>query len=95
MGNQEIEFYAGQVKRDSNNQPIVVSERPTLRLMDLFVMDGAYYFANQSAAQADAQYLPARIADTYLATIESIGDGDWKAPGTTTIRRPPSGGLTC
>ena len=73
MGNQEIEFYAGQVKRDSNNQPIVVSERPTLRLMDLFVMDGAYYFANQSAAQADAQYLPARIADTYLATVESIG----------------------
>lgn len=72
VGNQEIEFYAGQVKVDDNGQPIVVSERPTLRLMDLFVMDGSYYFANQSESLADAQYLPARIADTYLATIESI-----------------------
>lgn len=72
-GQQEIAFYAGQVKVDEKGEPIVVSQRPTLRLMDLFVMDGAYYFANQSAAQNDAQYLPARIADTYLATILAIG----------------------
>lgn len=71
-GVQEIAFYAGQVKTDDNGVPIVVSERPTLRLMDLFVMDGAYYFTNQKEAQSDAQYLPARIADTYLATIEAI-----------------------
>ncbi|AGX01953.1 virion structural protein [Erwinia phage PhiEaH1] len=72
VGNQEIEYYAGQVKVDDNGEPIVVSERPTLRLMDLFVMDGAYYFTDQKEALADAQYLPARIADTYVATIEQI-----------------------
>lgn len=71
-GQQEIAWYAGQVKVDENNQPIVISQRPTLRLMDLFVMDGNYYFTDHAQAQRDATYLPDRIADTYLATMDQI-----------------------
>lgn len=71
-GKQEFAWNKGQVKLDDAGQPIVTSPRPTNRVLDLFVMDGKYFYANDSASQADKRYLPDRIADTYLPAIAQI-----------------------
>lgn len=76
-GKQLIKFYKGQVKVDPiTEEPVVVSERPTLRILDLFVMDGRYFYANDETSLADRKYLPDRIADTYLpAIMDIVGKG--------------------
>lgn len=71
-GNQVIAWYKGQVQVDDDGAPIVLSQRPTNRVLDLFVLDGKYYYANTARDQADKKYLPDRIADTYLPSIASV-----------------------
>lgn len=71
-GTQEIKFHAGDPVLDQNGQPVPVSVRPVIRLIDIFVMDGNYYFADGKSEVADALFLPESIVNDLLPRLETV-----------------------
>lgn len=72
-GTQQIEFGKGTTKLDEvTNEPIPVDGRPTLRLIDLFLIDGIYYYINDPVATADRDYIASSIIDSYLTQLEDV-----------------------
>ncbi len=57
-GNPVVLHYQGDIKVDENNRPIVISERDIVRQMDLFLVDGVYYFATGDIEQTYAKSIP-------------------------------------
>lgn len=56
----------GDVIIDAQGKPVPANPRGMLRQTDLFLMDGLYYFANESAAKSYAASVP----DTIVAWLE-------------------------
>ena len=48
-GNQLVRFKAGEVQVDGNGDPISISSRKMLRQCSMFLIDGAYWFADDNA----------------------------------------------
>lgn len=72
-GQQKILHPAGEVMVDpGTGEPIPVSERPILRLAELFMVDGVYFYANDDVSKADYLYLSNSIVDTYIASLETL-----------------------
>lgn len=54
-------FRAGDIKVDQDGRPIVLSTRKLMRQMDLFLLDGVYWFATESTAISYRATLPATV----------------------------------
>lgn len=64
---------AGTVMRDpGTNEPIPISDRPIMRLLEMFMVDGVYFYANDKISIEDLQYLSDSIVDTYIPTLETL-----------------------
>lgn len=53
-------------------EPIPVSDRPILRLADLFMVDGVYYYANDETSKADLLYVSNNIVNDYIPALNSL-----------------------
>jgi hypothetical protein len=72
-GVQKVLYPAGTVMLDPGTQePIPVSERPILRLAEMFMVDGVYFYANDTISQTDLLYLSNSIVDTYIPSLETL-----------------------
>lgn len=70
-GKQTILFYKGAPILDENNNVQPISDRPVLRRIDLFMVDGVYYYANDASSIADVKYVPTSIVDEYIHRLET------------------------
>jgi len=52
LGAPVIKHYAGDVKLDSDGQPIIRNTRQMVRQIDLFMVDGIYWFADDAVTTA-------------------------------------------
>lgn len=57
---------------EATGQPIPTSQRPILRLADLFLVDGVYYYANDLVSKEDLSYLADSIVETYIPSLETL-----------------------
>lgn len=57
-GVQQYKHYKGDLVLDSDNQPIVASPRKVVRQVDLFLVDGLYYFADDSTTLNYTRSIP-------------------------------------
>lgn len=74
-GNPTYKFRAGDVMTDASGNPIIVSSRTMQRQVDLFMMDGMYWFATASTAVAYKSALPVQVAgwvSTDIATVSQF-----------------------
>lgn len=72
--NPVIKHYAGDVKLDSDGQPIVRSTRQMVRQIDLYMVDGIYWFADDAVTSAYRQELADVIVgwlENDIATVQS------------------------
>lgn len=53
-------------------QPIPVSERPILRVMDMFMIDGVYFYANDDNSLSDLNHLTDSIVRDYIPRLETL-----------------------
>lgn len=56
----------------ATDQPIPISERPILRLAEMFFVDGVYYYANDNVSKTDLLFLVDSIIDTYIPSLETL-----------------------
>lgn len=61
--NPVIKHQVGDIKLDPDGQPIVKNSRTLLRQLDLFLLDGAYWFATEASAKSYRDSLPATVVD--------------------------------
>lgn len=71
-GQQTVMHYKDSLVLDDNQQPIPISQRPVLRLVELFVIDGVYYYANDKSSKDDVAFVPNSIVDTYIPTLQTL-----------------------
>lgn len=57
---------------EATKEPIPVSERPILRLSEIFMVDGVYYYANDTTSKTDLKFLSDSIVDTYIPALETL-----------------------
>lgn len=57
-GVPQYKHFKGDVVLDSDDQPIVASPRKVVRQVDLFLVDGLYYFADDDTTQAYTRSIP-------------------------------------
>lgn len=69
---QKIAHYKGDPIRDEYGQVQPISKRPVLRLIELFLVDGVYYYSNDQRAKDDLLYVPNAIVNTYIKEIDSL-----------------------
>lgn len=74
QGQPVMRHYAGDVVLDVEGNPIVVSSRRMLRQIDLFLIDGAYWFATDQRTQDYRAQLPAAIVNWLVEDIASVQD---------------------
>lgn len=74
QGNPVMRHYAGDVVMDVEGQPIVESSRRMLRQVDLFLIDGAYWFATDSQTVDYRQLVPSTIVTWLKEDIASVQD---------------------
>lgn len=60
------------VTNPATNEPIPVSERPILRVMDMFMIDGVYFYANDNNSKADILNLTDSIVRDYIPRLETL-----------------------
>lgn len=66
-GQPTIQHYAGDVKLDIDGNPVVISSRKLLQMVDLFFIEGAYWFATEAQAAQYQAEIPKTVA-SWLAT---------------------------
>lgn len=71
-GNPTYKFRAGDVMTDASGQPIVISSRTMQRQVDLFMMDGVYWFASESQALSYKTALPVQVAGWVSQDIAAV-----------------------
>jgi hypothetical protein len=72
-GNPITLFYAGEVKLDENRNPVTSNPRGVVRQMDIFMVDGVYYFAT---GQSDVDYIatvPSTLVNWLVKDIRPLG----------------------
>lgn len=65
QGNQVIAHYAGDIEHDIEGNPIIIGSRRLLRQMDMFLIDGIYWFATEFNSSEYRDRLPTLI-DSWL-----------------------------
>jgi hypothetical protein len=74
--NDELEpvmkHYAGDVVLDVDGQPVVVNSRRMLRQIDIFLIDGAYWFATDQRTLDYRGLLPQQIVGWLIEDIASV-----------------------
>lgn len=73
-GNPVMRHYAGDVVLDVDLNPVVVSSRRMLRQIDLFLIDGAYWFATDQQTVDYRRELPSKITSWLVEDIASVQD---------------------
>lgn len=72
-GVQKVLYPAGTIITDpGTHEPIPVDDRPVLRLVELFMVDGVYFYANDDVSKADFLYLSNSIVDNYIASLKTL-----------------------
>ncbi|WJJ54907.1 virion structural protein [Xanthomonas phage RTH11] len=74
QGNPVIRHYAGDVMMDVEGNPIVVSSRRMLRQVDLFLIDGAYWFATDAPTVDYREQVPGTIVGWLREDIALVQD---------------------
>lgn len=74
QGNPVMRHYAGDVQLDVEGVPIVESSRRMLRQVDLFLIDGAYWFATDQQTIDYRQLIPATIVNWLQEDIAMVQD---------------------
>lgn len=72
QGQPVIQYYAGEPVLDPDGVPVVVSGRKLLRQIDLVLLDGTYWFANDVQAASYRNSIPEIITDWVGNDIGSI-----------------------
>lgn len=72
-GTPEVRYHAGDIKHDSSNMPIPLSQRKVLRQVDLFMLDGRYYLATYSLSTQYRDTIPGLIKEWLKSDINFIG----------------------
>lgn len=72
-GKQAILYPKGSLVYDEGTGlPIPVSDRPVLRLVDMFMVDGVYYYANDAISKLDMANLTDNIVRDYIPRLETL-----------------------
>lgn len=74
QNNPVIRHYAGDVVLDVEGAPVVVSSRRMLRQIDLFLVDGVYWFATDPQTTEYRQKIPNTIVDWLINDIATVQD---------------------
>lgn len=72
--NPIIRHFAGDVMLDVEGQPIVTSSRKMLRQVDIFLIDGAYWFATDQPTVDYRNQIPGTIVEWLVEDIASVQD---------------------
>lgn len=70
-GTQQIAHYKDTVKY-LNGNPVVATPRTVNRIVDVFMLSGLYYYANDAASKADAKYLADTLCTQYLPDMATL-----------------------
>lgn len=73
-GQPVMEFNAGEVKLDENDQPIILNQRVVERQVDLFLMDAAFRFATVPSVTQYARETIREVVRWVTRDIGSISD---------------------
>jgi hypothetical protein len=71
-GQPTFKYRKGDVVTDAEGNPIVVSSRQMQRQVDLFMLDGVYWFATESQALAYKLALPVQVAGWLVDDIANV-----------------------
>lgn len=71
-GKHLIKYFKGDVKLDADGNPIIVSDRPTLRIFEMMMLDGLYYYANDRSSIDDRDIIPNHIVNTVMKDVASL-----------------------
>jgi hypothetical protein len=74
QGQPVMRHLAGDVVRDIEGNPVVVSSRRMLRQIDIFLVDGAYWFASDQQTVDYRTRIPATIVNWLLEDITLVQD---------------------
>ncbi len=72
QGEPVMRYYAGDVVLDVECNPVVVATRRMLRQIDIFLVDGAYWFANEQQTLDYRAQIPATIVGWLREDIASV-----------------------
>jgi len=71
-GNPTILHYAGETMLDANGEPIISDDRTIVRQMDIFLMDGVYYFATAALDVAYRKSVPATLVQWLTDDLQPL-----------------------
>lgn len=74
QNNPVIRYYAGDIMLDVEGQPIVENTRKMLRQVDIFLIDGAYWFATDQPTVDYRNQIPGTIVNWLIEDIASVQD---------------------
>lgn len=71
-GNPIILHYAGETMLDENGDPIISDDRAIVRQMDIFLMDGVYYFATAALDVTYRKSVPATLVQWLVDDLQPL-----------------------
>ena len=74
LGQPVMRYNEGDVVMDVEGNPVVVSSRKMLRQVDIFLIDGAYWFATDQQTMDYREKIPATIVSWLLEDIALVQD---------------------